>query len=212
LEYRQVNRRYYAIDQITEYLIGADIYGDYLEFGVFQGTTFIYAYQFMSPHFQNMRFIAFDSFEGLPKPNGIDARNGYSSRFFENEFACPEKDFIANLKSNGIDMNRVISIPGWFDETLNSNLANEIMLSSISVAWIDCDLYESTVPVLDFLTDYLKTGTVIVFDDWRCFRNHPDFGEQKACREWLERNPDIVLHELISFGWNGIAFTVEKNA
>jgi len=76
------------------------------------------------------------------------------------------------------------------------------------VAWIDCDLYDSTVPVLEYLAPRLTVGSVVVFDDWRCYRNHPDFGEQRACREWLQRNPRLSLRELLSFGWNGIAFTV----
>jgi len=209
IEYRQFNRRFYAIDQITEYLIGADISGDYLEFGVFQGRTFTYANQFMSPHFKDMRFIAFDSFEGLPNPMGIDALNGYTSRFYEKEFSCSEKSFIDNIKSQGVDLNRVITVPGWFNETLDQKTATELELNSISAAWIDCDLYESTVPVLKFITRHLQTGSVIAFDDWRCFRNHPNFGEQKACREWLSQNPNISLNELFSFGWNGIVFTVD---
>ena len=211
LEYRQFNRRFYAIDQITEYLIGADVPGDYLEFGVYQGKTFNYAYHFMAPHFPQMRFFAFDSFQGLPEPKGIDAFDGYSSRFHEKEFACTESDFRANLESKGVDMRRVQIISGWFDETLNDSLLFQCKLKNISVVWIDCDLYESTVPVLNFITRLLSTGSVVVFDDWRCFRNHPGFGEQRACREWLTSNPSLNLHELISFGWNGIAFTVQVN-
>jgi O-methyltransferase len=48
------------------------------------------------------------------------------------------------------------------------------------VIWVDCDLYESTVPVLDFITEYIQDGTVIIFDDWYSFRADPDRGEQKA--------------------------------
>jgi hypothetical protein len=73
---------------------------------------------------------------------------------------------------------------------------------------VDCDFYESTVPVLNFLTSKLSVGSVIMFDDWRCYRNLPDFGQQRACREWLEANPQIKLNELLSVGWHGIAFTV----
>ncbi len=36
-------------------------------------------HKFMSPHFKEMKFIAFDSFEELPVLKGIDALNGYSS-------------------------------------------------------------------------------------------------------------------------------------
>ncbi len=210
VEYRSVNRRFFAIEQTTEYLIGAEIPGDYLEFGVFQGTTFRYAMESMSPYLPEMKYIAFDSFEGLPAPRGIDAENGYTSNFQEEAFSCSEDEFYANLKKSDIDRNKVKTVKGWFDKTLTPETAQEIQLEKIAVAWIDCDLYESTVPVLNFITPFLQVGTVIIFDDWRCYRNHPDYGEQKACREWLEQNPHISLSELYSFGWNGIAFTVSS--
>jgi hypothetical protein len=208
LEYRAFNRRFYAIEQIAEYLVGAQISGDYLEFGVFRGTTFLHAYRWMAPIFANMRFIAFDSFQGLPAPKGLDAHEGYSSHFFESQFACDENAFIRNLLRHRVDMRRVQTVKGWFDVTLSSANAPLLGVGKIAVAWIDCDLYESTVPVLRFLTPHLVPGCVIVFDDWRSYRNHPDFGEQRACREWLAANPEIRLQELFSFGWNGIAFTV----
>ena len=62
--------------------------------------------------------------------------------------------------------------------------------------------------MLDFLTPRVRTGTVLLFDDWHCFRNRPDRGEQRACSEWLERNPSIALRPIMSFGFHGQAFTV----
>lgn len=206
LEYRSFNRRFFAIEQCAEYLVGAQIEGDYMEFGVYRGDTFSHAYGWMSPHFKDMRFVAFDSFEGLPKPDGLDTAGGYSSHFFENQFACSEDAFIANIRSKGVDLGKVDVVRGWFDEALVSERAASI--GKVAVAWIDCDLYESTVPVLKYLTRRLQVGTVVIFDDWRCYRNHPEFGEQRACHEWLQENPNIRLAELYSFGWNGIAFTV----
>jgi hypothetical protein len=209
LEYRSFNRRFYAIEQVTEYLIGAQVPGDYLEFGVYQGTTFIHAYRWMSNYFKEMKFFAFDSFEGLPSPSGIDRPNGYSSNFIQGQFACSEEEFIKNLVNSDVDLSRVRAIKGWFKETLTRPKVENYGIDKIAVAWVDCDLYESTVPVLEFITPHLTTGSVIVFDDWRCFRNSPDFGEKKACKEWLSRNKHIDLHELMSFGWNGMIFTAE---
>jgi len=208
LEYRSFNRRFYAIEQCAEYLIGARIEGDYLEFGVYKGDTFSHAYNWMSTNFKEMKFVAFDSFEGLPNPRGIDIVDNYSSHFYEGQFACSQEDFIRNIRSRGVDLNRVQIIKGWFDKTLSLDKVSTHEINKIAVAWIDCDLYESTVPVLKYIAPLLSPGSVIIFDDWRCYRNHPDFGEQLACREWLEANPNIRLSELFSFGWNGIAFTV----
>jgi O-methyltransferase len=62
--------------------------------------------------------------------------------------------------------------------------------------------------VLEFNVLRLSVGTVLLFDDWRCYRNLADFGQQRACREWLERNPKITLNEFVDFGFHGQAFTV----
>lgn len=206
LEDRLINyyrERWDCIDKLADYLVGAQLPGDYLEFGVFKGTTFNYAMRIMARLFPAMRFVAFDSFEGLPTPKGIDAAEGYSSSFTKGEFAFSETDFLAAL--SGQDLNRVVTVKGWFDQSLP--IATHI--GKCAAAWIDCDLYESTVPVLEFLTGRLSVGTVLLFDDWRCFRNLPQFGEQRACTEWLARNPQIKLREFISFGFHGQAFTVE---
>ncbi len=208
LEKRVRNNRWFAVEEMAHYLVGAQIEGDYCEFGVFKGETFAHACNVGWPPEIRMRFFAFDSFEGLPEPKGIDAEGGYSSNFHHGEFACSQSTFEENLRKSNVDMSKVISIKGWFDQTLNDDTAKEFQIDKIAAAWIDGDLYESTVPVLNFLTSRISVGTIILFDDWRVFRNLPDYGEQRACKEWLAENPQISLREIFSFGHHGVAFTV----
>ena len=200
--------RWDAVDKLADYLVGTQIPGDYLEFGVFMGKTFSYTYRIMARLFPDMKFIALDSFEGLPEPKGIDRHDGYSSGFYAGQFACDIRQFEANLIEAGVDVARVSMIKGWFDETLKPGHPESSPIEKVAAAWIDCDLYESTIPVLDFLSGRLSVGSVLLFDDWRCYRNLADFGQQRACREWLERNPNIRLNEFIDFGFHGQAFTV----
>jgi O-methyltransferase len=200
--------RWNAIDMLADYLVGAELPGDYVEFGVSLGSTFGFAVQKMAPVFSKMQFIACDSFEGLPDPKGVDAISGYTSGFYKGQFACSEEDFISVLQSRQIDLARVRTIKGWFSESLASGNPKADRIEKVSAAWIDGDLYESTVPVLNFLTTRLSVGSVLLFDDWRCFRNRADCGEQRASAEWLARNPQITLNEFISFGFHGKAFTV----
>lgn len=207
-EYHAVNRRFYAVEQVAEYLLGAQVPGDYYEFGVYQGTTFAHANKLLASLFPEMRFIACDSFEGLPVPSGIDAKDGYTSHFYGRQFLCTEQDFLANLRRAAVDLDRVLTIQGWFNQSLNDKTRSQRSLGKVAFAWIDCDLYESTVPVLEFITPMLSAGCALLFDDWRCFRNLPEFGQQRAVREWLQANPRIKLAELLSFGWNGQVFTV----
>lgn len=212
LEERLYNRRWAAVEEMADYLVGAQLNGDYCEFGVFRGDTFGYAVKTCarSERLAAMRYFAFDSFEGLPPPQGIDAADGFASGFFPGEFACSELEFTQNLARNRVPMDRIRIVKGWFDRSLTEEMARREGLSKVAAAWIDGDLYESCVPVLDFLTPRISVGTMIAFDDWRVFRNLPDRGEQRACAEWLKRNPQVELRELFSFGHHGIAFTVSR--
>lgn len=200
--------RWDAIFNLADYLVGAELPGDYYEFGVYKGETFSYAITTMAPLFKEMRFVALDSFEGLPELRGVDLDENYSSGFYQSQFTFSKDGFIANLLKLGIDMNRVIIIKGWFEKNLNLDTHKSNGLGKIAAAWIDCDLYESTVPVLQYITPHLQPGTVLLFDDWHCFRNLPDRGQQRACREWLADNPQIRLNQLFSFGFHGQAFTI----
>jgi hypothetical protein len=55
--------------------------------------------------------------------------------------------------------------------------------------------------VLDFVTDLLVQGSVLVFDDWFYNQGRKDRGEQKAFYEWAARNPQL---ELIEY-WRDVA-------
>ena len=189
----------------TDFISAHGIEGDYLEFGVYEGTTFQSAYHIADRAGLNkMHFIAFDSFEGLPRPESIDVDPGQP--FEEGAYSCSEEEFKEKMKEGGVDASRVKIVKGWFDTSLTPEKRNEIKKAAI--IWIDCDLYLSTVPVLEFITPLLQDGTVIVFDDWFCYRADPDKGEQRACREWLAKNPQIKLVEYHNFAWHGKSFIV----
>ena len=175
--------------------------GDYAEFGVFEGRTTIEAWRAArASGFDEMRFRIFDSFEGLPEVKGIDE----GTVFETGQYACTRERFEANMKKFGADLSRFDIVPGFYDETLPRQKDD----SKIAVAWIDCDLYASTVPVLEYLTPRLADGSVICFDDWFCYNGRPDAGEHLACREWLDKNPQIALRDYQTFHWAGKSFIV----
>src|SRR5687768_4046277 len=56
-----------AVHKSLEYALAKGVSGDYLEFGVFKGASLLYAQQRADElKLGAMRFIGFDSFEGLP--------------------------------------------------------------------------------------------------------------------------------------------------
>lgn len=191
-----------------DFVSNSGVEGDYLEFGVWKGRSFskafnIWKYFFVRKgHLKNLRFFAFDSFEGLPDSSG---------EFQKGQYYCTEENFLSNIKNNGVDMGRVGIIPGWFDRSLTEETKKKHHLERVSVAFIDCDLYESTIPVLNFLTDIVVDGTILIFDDWFCFKGDPNKGEQRAFREWLSKNSTITATEWQKVGWKSAAFILHKN-
>lgn len=191
------------ISMAFAYCANNKIKGDYAEFGVFKGRTTTEAWKASKRHaLSDMRFWLFDSFEGLPEVAGDDTGGPFET----GEFSAGRSEFERNLKGVGVDFARVEIVPGYFDKTLPGRATDR----KFSVVWIDCDLYESTVPVLDWLTGKLVDGAVVCFDDWFTFNGKPDKGEQKATAEWLEKNPNISLMPYRDFHWGGKSFLVHQ--
>lgn len=191
-------------------MTNSNVEGDYLEFGVFHGESFINAWDAARTHGRHtMRFYAFDSFSGLPDPalSPVDDEGEFAKGQFSSDRALFER----NLRKAKVDMSRVTIVEGFYDQTLQDRARVAPDLRAAAVVWIDCDLYSSTVHVLDFVTELLRDGSVLIFDDWHCFRSRPDRGEQKACAEWLARNPHITLVPYRDFHWAGRSFVVNRN-
>lgn len=196
--------------------------GDYLEFGVFRGASFVAAFHAIERSRKTVsraasdssaelsrwladrpRYFAFDSFAGLP-PGKAERQSDYAA----GAYACSQTDFVSNVRAGGVDMSRVITVPGMYDQSLNAVAKATHGLRRAAVVMIDCDLYESTVPVLEFLTDLVGQGTILIFHDWFRFKGSPMHGEQRACREWLERNPQFELIEYWREGPQAVSFLV----
>jgi O-methyltransferase len=199
--------------------------GDYLEFGVFRGESFSAAYRAIernrrtvaanvtrTPQLERWlarppRYFAFDSFEGLP--DGDAARQ---ADYAPGAYACSEAQFRANVAADGVDLSRVVSVPGMYDRSLVPELKAKLGLTRAAMVMIDCDLYESTVPVLEFITSLVGQGTVLIFHDWFRFQGSPEHGEQRACREWLARNPQFELIEYWREGPQAMSFIVNMKS
>ncbi len=196
--------------KVMNYCAEARLGGDYLEFGVFKGGQFSAAMKWAAKNkkLDNMHFYAFDSFKGLPEIKGKDVE---FKQFDQGEYTASLDVFKKTLRSAGLTEEKVKIVPGWFNETLNDKIKKSLPLKMASIVWIDCDLYESTVPVLDFIKDYIVDGTLLVFDDWYLFRGNPRRGEQLAFSEWLKKNPQFSASEFHKYSWHGNSFIIHKN-
>ena len=159
--------------------------GLYLEFGVGRG--------------KSMRWIAprvsgtvhgFDSFEGIQEHwNG----NPIGSFAQEKRPKVPDN---------------VLFHVGFFDATLPGFL--ETYTDPVAFLHVDCDLYSSTVTILDNLGPRLQPGAIVLFDEYYNFHRWQQH-EFRAFQEYVEKSG--VSYEYIAFSVTGqqVAVRILKN-
>ena len=167
--------------------------------------------------FEDMRFFGFDAFMGLPPVQGLDATpfqypDGSMFEFQEGDYACGYDQVVENLDEFGVDWERTHLIQGWYSDLPGTATSSLSLMRPAAVILVDCDLYESTVPVLQFMEQFLQPGTVVMFDDWNGWDLSDDMGERRAFREFLARS-GWMAEQLFDGGTEGgAAFRLLTNS
>lgn len=185
---------------------GKELPQTYFEFGCYSGRTFsaaVNAAKYLKMH--NCKFFAFDSFKGLPETN--ETEDGI---FKTGEFNTSKRDFIKIVKKNtNLREDNYIIIDGFYEKSLTDDLQSK--MPKIGMLHIDVDLYSSTTCLLKFVKPLLVNGSLILFDDWYCFKPgiKQNQGEQKAVKEFLEVNKNIKFLPWKAYSTFGQSFFVE---
>lgn len=190
----------------VEYVCSADVEGDIAEFGTKFGVT-ASSISFAMSEFDKRRrppwrFFLFDSFQGFPVAESevdkntpkvitgiwgpVASWNGFS------------KEELRQVCARFLPSERIVVYDGWFKDTL-PQIPPETRFSMLH---IDCDLYQSTVDVLDFCfsNGLLSEGACIFFDDWNENRASPQSGERKAWSQMVDRH-SIVYSDWGAYSW-----------
>jgi O-methyltransferase len=180
--------------------------GDYLEFGVYHGTSLSVMYRtLLALGRHQSRLIGFDSFEGLPPVASTDSGGHWQPGAFKSTLEFTR----AVLDNEGVDWSRVSLVKGFFDETLTDERRAELGIRRASVIMIDCDLYQSTREALRFCAPAIVDKSVIFFDDWYPLADK-GLGEKKAFDEFLAADGSLHAHELFDFPFCGKAFLLTR--
>ena len=215
-----------------KFWINECIEGDYYEFGVFEGDTFISAITGFERAYHRRQaasirlgdsksacdrregifgaatFHAFDSFEGLPKLSASDVG---TEDFSESQFFCPVDRFRKNLADAKIQSSRHKIHKGFFDDLSDAEYTRG--MKKAAVIWLDCDLYSSSVAAYDLITEIVQDGTILIIDDWYSFKGSKFKGPQLAFHEWKD-DPKIskkyFMNEYKKEGWKRNSFIVNQ--
>ena len=191
--------------QAFDFLSDNKVDGDYYEFGCHRVRTFRMALTEARRHnLSTMNFLAFDSFAGLPEPTTAPSVTMWK----QGVLCTTEEQFREHIRAHGIYTDRVRTIKGFYDQSLTPTLQKELLGGGrkISMACIDCDLYESAIPVFDFIEPLLQEGTLIYMDDlFAGYKGSPAKGVARAFREFQDRSRwKFVPH--MQIGWWGRSF------
>jgi hypothetical protein len=138
---------------------------DYIEFGVFEGASLRRWTEMVRD--PAARFFGFDTFTGLPEKWELGA-------------ASLEQGHFAVSRKPHFDDPRVTLIAGLFQDTLPEFLRTFQRRGPI-VIHCDADLYTSTLYVLTRMSETLRPGDVVIFDEF----SQP-LHEFRALEDWSQ--------------------------
>lgn len=184
------------------------ISGDYVEFGSWGANTLNLAHRAMVASGRTRHAWAFDSFEGLPDAQddrdhhpgwqpGSDLGQGGVEKFHE---ACAD---------HGIPRDAYTAVAGYYDATLPP-LGTSEAPADIALAYVDCNMYSSTLSVLEFLEPRLKHGMILAFDDYFCWSATQVSAERSAFLQFERRLPQWHFERYRDVHRAGVSFVVER--
>lgn len=165
--------RYLSYGELARLIVRYELFklvknqsGDIVEFGVFMGSgiiNFLTISELLEPHNWTRRIIGFDTFSGLKtlKDDYGDLKPGmykYSNR------EHLEKLLSQHKKNKLRPANNVMLIEGDVLDTLPVFTKKEPSFLPVLI-YMDLDLYAPTKFVLEHLTQFLRPGCIIAFDE-----------------------------------------------
>ncbi|MCC6191826.1 MAG: hypothetical protein IT318_22585 [Anaerolineales bacterium] len=193
-----------ALKQAFYYAALEALPGDYVEFGVFEGTSLIAAFEndrrLRPREVPPRKFWGFDSFEGGFKY--IDPRDRHPF-FREGEFASSQAETAGRLARYFRDRAPWQLVPGYFEETLAGKTASDFGIQAAAVTLVDCDLGTPAELALDFIRPALHPGSVLILDDYFAYRGSRQAGIAGAFERFRARCPELTFRRLFDYGHGG---------
>ena len=193
----------------VEYIVGAAVDGDVVEFGTMKGRTATVLAAAMAAFRHKGQLHLFDSFEGMPESSPVDKESWHVKAGLWSEGTCQGMGPAA-LRARCqkfLPDDQIVIYEGWYNKTVKTIKEGR----KLGLIHVDCDLYQSTVDALDplFARQIVSEGAIILFDDWNCNRSSHSFGERRAWRELCEKY-QIDCHDAGDYSWGGHKFIVHN--
>ncbi|MBC7457941.1 MAG: hypothetical protein H7235_06660 [Bdellovibrionaceae bacterium] len=179
--------------------------GDYLEFGVFTGSSFVFATRIHKKlraiAAVSTRFYGFDSFIGFGDVATYDKHPFY----LDNTFTVNKINVIGNIKRKSSGVETTI-VEGYFEDSIKGKAPDDFGIEKVRILFIDCDLKDPARIALDFCLPKLQVGTVLIMDDYFSYKGQANKGVSGAFIEFNDINKNLVWRRIYEYGYGGVAY------
>lgn len=180
-------RRMNNIRSCIETLLREDVPGDFMEAGVWRGGACIYMRGVLKAYGVTDRHVwVADSFEGMPKVDVSSSPLDASWAESAGGIAVPVDEVRANFQRFGLLDAQVHFLKGWFAESLPN-----APVAALALLRLDCDLYRSTLDVLEAMYDRVSPGGFVIVDDYEWKSCSTAIAEFRAVRNITAPLQDI---------------------
>lgn len=199
--------KYYAIKKVFYLSSIEDISGDYIEFGVFEGSSFSHAIrcylnlkEYMPPNNKNeINFFGFDSFDGFGKLDDSEYHPFYEDEQFKTSLL-----FVKDRVEKCANKTKFKLIKGFFEETLSVDPTN-YGIKKARIIFIDADTFSSSSLSLEFCKKLICEGTYLILDDFYSYKGSNTKGVAGAFAKFRTKY-NFSFREVFSYGMGGKVF------
>lgn len=167
-----------------ERVLGAQVPGDVVELGCYEGTTSLFIQRLLDQHSGAQSFYAYDSFSGLPPKTAADSSPA-GEQFKRGELTASKARLIKHFRQAGLKV--PVIHKAWFEDLQPANMPDHI-----AFAFLDGDFYSSIAASLAVITPALVNGATIVVDD---YQSEALPGARRAVDAWATSHHQVVRPE-----------------
>lgn len=187
-----------------------EVDGDYFEFGMYEGTSFIGAFEaHCSTRIEGgpeRAFHGFDSFAGFKYLAEVDRHPFFREGDFKSSFEKTHRRIKKHFKSRA----EWSITPGYVEDTIRGRDIHAAGRANVAIAFIDVDLGQPARIALDYIAPALTLGSIIVLDDFFAYKGSESKGVANAFRRFREQHPDWRFRRLFDYGYGGQGFILSE--
>jgi hypothetical protein len=194
--------RLYALYKSVEYIVSADLDGDFAETGVWRGgSCMLIAETLLALSSSSRRIFLFDTFTGHPQPDADKDVDIWGNRAID-EWQRMTRDgnhdwgyvsleeVQANLALTGYPTNNLVFVKGMVEETV----CHVPSMDKLALLRLDTDWHDSTRASLEYLYPRLVSGGVLIVDDYGHYQ-----GQRMAVDAYLKATGESILLNRIDY-------------